>query len=97
MTTTPVKCPACGGTKIYRNGKDGGKQRYLRGDKRCPGKSFILEYTYNGWKPGVNEQIISMAANASGIRETARVLNVSKQKVSDTLKKRKKQQTRPST
>ena len=42
-----------GGTKIYRNGKDG--------DKRCPGKSFILEYTYNGWKPSVNEQIISMA------------------------------------
>jgi len=97
MTTTPVKCPACGGTKIYRNGKDGGKQRYLCGDKGCPGKSFIIEYTYNGWKPGVNEQIISMAANASGIRETARVLNVSKQKVSDTLKKRKKQQTRPST
>ena len=61
MTTTPVKCPACGGTKIYRNGKDGGKQRHLRGDKRCPGKSFILEYTYNGWKPSVNEQIISMA------------------------------------
>jgi len=94
MTTTPVKCPVCGGTKIYRNGKDGGKQRYLCGDKRCPGKSFILEYTYNGWKPGVNEQIISMAANASGIRDTARVLKVSKQKVSDTLKKRKKRQAR---
>jgi len=28
----------------------------------------------NGWKPGANEQIISMAANASGIRDTARAL-----------------------
>jgi len=93
MTTAPVKCPACGGTKIYRNGKDGGKQRYLRGDKRCPGKSFILEYTYNGWKPGVNEQIISMAANASGIRDTARVLKASKRKVSDALKKRQARST----
>jgi len=60
--------------------------------QRLPGKSFILEYTYNGWESGVNEQIISMAANASGIRDTARVLKVSKQKVSDTLKKRKKRQ-----
>jgi len=95
MTTTPVKCPVCGGTKIYRNGKDGGKQRYLCGDKRCPGKSFILEYAYNGWKPGVNEQIISMAANASGIRDTAHMLKASKRKVSDALKKRKKRQARP--
>ena len=92
MTTIPVKCPVCGGTKIYRNGKNCGKQRYLCGDKSCPGKSFILEYSYNGWKPGINERIIAMAANASGIRDTARVLKVSKQKVSDTLKKRKKRQ-----
>jgi len=64
---------------------------------RCAGRrrrGFPLEYTYNGWKPGVNEQIISMAANASGIRDTARVLKVSKRKVSDTLKKRKKRQAR---
>ena len=60
------------------------------GDKSCPGKSFVLEYTCNGWKPGINEQIINMSANASGIRDTAQVLKVSKQKVSDTLKKRKK-------
>jgi len=90
MTTSPVKCPVCGGTRISKNGKGGAKQRYLCGDKSCPGKSFVLEYTYNGWKPGINEQIINMAANASGIRDTARVLKVSKQKASDALKKRRK-------
>ena len=82
MTTSPVKCPVCGGTRISKNGKEGG-------NKDCPKKSFVLEYTYNG-KPGINEQIITMAANASGSQDTARVLKVSKQKVSDTLKKRKK-------
>jgi transposase-like protein len=45
------------------------------------------EYVYNGWKPGVDKQIIDMTANASGMRDIARVLKVSKQKASDTLKK----------
>ena len=47
------------------------------------------EYTQNGSKPGIDEQIIEMTANASGIRDIARVLKVSKQKVQDTLKKQK--------
>ena len=51
----------------------------------------MLRYTYNGSKPGIDEQIISMSANASGIRDIARVLGISTQKVLDTLKKRKKQ------
>jgi len=56
------------------------------------GKSFILDYTYNGLKPGIDERIIGMAANASGIRDAARALKVSKQNVCDTFKKRKKRQ-----
>jgi len=88
MKLTPVKCPACSGTNISNNGKNpNGVQRYICKNKACPGKSFMLEYTYNGWKPGIDEQIIDMAANASGIRDTSRVLKVSKQKVQDTLKK----------
>jgi len=49
----------------------------------------LQEYTQNGSKPGIDEQIIEMTANASGIRDIARVLKISKQKVQDTLKKRK--------
>jgi len=80
------------GTKTFRNGKAGNKQRCLCGDKDYPGRSFILEYTYNDWKPGIDERIIGMATNASRIRDTTRVLKVSKQKVSDTFKKRKRRQ-----
>lgn len=92
MVMTPVKCPVCGGTNISKNGK-GVKavQRYLCNDKECPGKSFLIEYSYNVRKPGIDEDIINMTANASGIRDIARVLKISKQKVSDTLKKQKGQ------
>ena len=88
MHTTPIKCPLCDSTKISKNGKDThNKQRYICNNKECDGKSFMLEYSYNGWKPGINEQIIDMASNAFGIRDTSRVLKISKQKVQDTLKK----------
>jgi transposase-like protein len=87
---TAVKCPQCEGIKISKNGINAnGKQRYICNNKECETRSFILEYTYKGCEPGVNEKIINMTANASGIRDIARVLKISKQKVQDTLKKRK--------
>jgi transposase-like protein len=46
----------------------------------------MLEYEDKGYEPGIDGKIIKMAANASGIRDTARVLGVSIQKVVDTLK-----------
>jgi transposase-like protein len=49
----------------------------------------LQEYTQNGSKPGIDERIIEMTANASGIRDIARVLKISKQKVQNTLKKQK--------
>jgi len=90
MMTIPVKCPACGGTRISKNGKEGVKQRYLCGDKSCPGSPSYWSTRTTGWKLGINAQIINMAANASGICDTAQVLKVSKQKASDALKKQKK-------
>jgi len=65
-----------------------GKQRY-----RCRecllgrGRTFLLEYTYAGQSPEVKQQIVDMAMNASGIRDTARVLPVSPTKVLKELKK----------
>ena len=88
MVMEAVKCPRCGQTKVSKNRKTGtGKQKYLCTNPECTGQSFLQEYSQNGSKPGIDEQIIAMAANASGIRDTARVLKVSKQKVQDTLKK----------
>jgi transposase-like protein len=89
MATVEVKCPTCGKTEVYKYGKGAnGTQRYLCHATDCPRKTFRVEYQYEGAKPGTNEKIIAMAANASGIRDTARVLGISTDKVMDTLKKR---------
>jgi transposase-like protein len=47
-----------------------------------------LEYAYAGQSPDVKRQIVDMAMNASGIRDTARVLHVSPTTVLKELKKR---------
>ena len=90
MQLVAVKCPICGGTDISKNGKNEYEvQRYLWNAKECSGKSFMLEYTNKGCKPGIEKQIIDMTANSSGIRDISRVLEISRQKVSETIKKQK--------
>ena len=90
MHMVPVKCPKCESVKISKNGVNvNNKQRYICNNKECEGKSFILEYTYKGCEHGINEKIINMTANASGIRDISRSLKISKQKVQDTLKKQR--------
>ena len=89
MTMVEVQCPLCGGTQIGKHGKsENGERRYMCNSPNCATKTFRLDYRYEGSKPGIEEKIVAMAANASGIRDTARVLGVSKDKVMDTLKKR---------
>lgn len=91
MILIAVKCPVCGGTDVSKNGKSRQDiQRYICNTRECAGKSFMLEYSYNGCKAGIEKQIIDMTANASGISDIKRVLKVSKGKVSSTLKKQKK-------
>ena len=58
------------------------------------GRTFLLEYTYAGQLPDVKRQIVDMALNASGIRDTARVLHVSPTTVMKELKKRRLSSTR---
>lgn len=92
MAKIDVKCPGCGGTYVVRNGKNAnGVQRYFCQNKGCPTKTFMLEYAYNGWKPDIEERIIKMTANASGIRDISRVLEISQTKVMNTLKKQNPQ------
>jgi len=47
-----------------------------------------LEYAYAGQASEVKRRIVDMAMNASGIRDTARVLHVSPTTVLKELKKR---------
>ena len=89
MITQVLSCPYCQGTDMVRHGTTPeGKQRYRC--RACPdrGRTFLLEYAYAGQSPDVKRQIVAMAMNASGIRDTARVLHVSPTTVLKELKKR---------
>ncbi len=95
MITQVMHCRYCRGTDIVRPGTTlEGKQRYRC--RACPerGRTFLLEYAYAGQSPDVKRQIIEMAMNASGIRDTARVLHVSPTTVLKELKKRKRTSSR---
>jgi len=82
-----INCPECTGSNIAKNGKTAkGEQRYICRDETCGAKSFKLEYTYNGWKTGIGDKILTARTDGSGIREIARELGVSKQKVQEMLK-----------
>ena len=88
MVLEPVCCPHCHTTDVVKNGKSAeGKQRYRCRNVECPRASFILNYSYRGYLPGVKQQIADMAMNGSGIRDTARVLHISPTTVIEELKK----------
>jgi transposase-like protein len=65
-----------------------GKQRYRCQNANCSHYSFVLNPAYNGHLPEVKDQIIDMALNGSGIRDTARVLKISLTTVVNELKKK---------
>ena len=84
MASNIVYCPRCNSDRIYRHGKSAaGHARY-----RCPAcpHVFQLTYTYEACKPGVKEKIVEMAFNSAGVRDTARVLKISKNTVTSVLK-----------
>ncbi len=90
MVLIPVQCPHCDSDQVVKRGKSTeGKQRYLCQNEACSHQTFILEYSYRGRAPEVKQQIVDMALNGSGIRDTARVLGISKDTVLSELKKKK--------
>jgi insertion element IS1 protein InsB len=89
MVLIPVLCPHCQSDQVIKGGKtQAGKQRYKCQNADCSHYSFQLDLTYKGRLPEVKEQIVDMALNGSGIRDTARVLKISSATVINELKKR---------
>ena len=89
MITQVLHCPYCQGIDLVKNGKTPqGKQRYQCREEPCSGRTFILDYTDPGQSKEVKKQIVDLALNGSGIRDTARVLQVSTSTVIKELKKR---------
>ena len=91
MVFEAVECPTCGRVDIHRHGQSAtGKKRYICLNTNCMRKTFILNYTYQGYRPEVKEQIVEMSINGSVIRDTGRVLKISPNTVIKELKKKKK-------
>ena len=83
-----VTCASCHSKDVIRNGKTShGKQRYKCRNQESPRCTFILDYTNQGYKPEVKRKIVDMSVNGSGVRDTARVLNISTSTVIKELKK----------
>ena len=95
MAVVAVQCPECGGTEVVRYGRQAnGEQRYRCDNVGCERRIFLLQYHNTGRLPAVKRQMVKMALNGSGIRDTARVLGVSPTTVITTLKKKRRHFTR---
>ncbi len=89
----PVQCIHCHSSEVVKNGKSPrGKQRYRCQNEDCPHTTFILDNSYPGRRREVKQQIVEMSLNGSGVRDIARVVQVSTATVINELKKRPKTQ-----
>ena len=89
MTFIAVQCPHCHSEQIVKRGKTRrGIQRYLCQNTACTRESFLLDYSNRACVPEVKQHIIDMRLNASGIRDTARVLQISPTTVLSELRKK---------
>lgn len=85
-----VTCQNCKSRDIKTAGLSAkGVQRYRCNHPECPTKSFMLEYRYRAYEPGIKTKLLDMAINGSGIRDTARVLGIDKNTVISTIKKKR--------
>ena len=88
MASEVIFCPACQSENVVKHGQSKeGKQRYQCRNLECWRKTFIREYSYRGYLPEVKQQVVDMAMNGSGIRDTARVLKISPTTVIEEIKK----------
>ena len=88
IVTIPVRCPHCQSTEVIKAGEQAnGAQRYQCQNGQCARRIFLLQYRDRGRVPEIRRQVVDMAINGSGIRDTARVLPVSPTTVITALKK----------
>jgi transposase-like protein len=88
MGYVPVQCPHCHSTAVIKAGKQtNGAQRYRCQNDQCERRIFRLQYQDRGRAPEIRLQVIDLALNGSGIRDTARVLRISPTTVIAVLKK----------
>jgi len=64
-----------------------GVQRYRCQNGQCERRIFLLQYQDRGRAPAIRRQVVDMAINGRGIRDTTRVLRISPTTVIAVLKK----------
>ena len=95
MGYVPVQCPHCQSTEVIKAGKQAnGAQRYRCQNGQCERRIFLLHYQDRGQVLEVRRQVVDMAINGSGVRDTARVLRISPTTVIAVLKKSRRASTR---
>src|SRR5215510_4240264 len=88
MVYVPVQCPYCQSTEVIKAGKQAkGSQPYRCQNWQCERRIFLLQYQDRGRIPEIRCQVVDMALNGSGIRDTARVLRISTTTVIAVVKK----------
>jgi insertion element IS1 protein InsB len=96
MVSVPVQCPHCQSTEVIKAGKQAnGAQRYQCQNDLCERRIFLLQYQDRGRAPEIRRQVVDLALNGSGIRDTARVLRISPTTVIAVLKKSPAASPRP--
>jgi len=88
MAIVNVKCKRCESTDVEKNGKSKDERQYYR-CKKCR-KKFMLDYKYNGCKPGIDEAVVKLSINGCGINDVTRILGIGKNRVKKALKKKLK-------
>jgi transposase-like protein len=97
IVSVPVQCPQCHSTEVIKAGKQAnGTQRYQCQNDRCARHIFLLQYQDRGRVPEIRRQVVDMALNGSGVRDTARVLRISPTTVIAVLKKSRRAAARSS-
>jgi transposase-like protein len=85
----PLVWPYCQSDQVVKRGKtDTRKLRYRCQNPQCAHYSFLLDPAYKGRLPEIKQQVIEMSLNGSGVRDTARVLQISTATVILELKKK---------
>ena len=83
-----IRCPSCQRDHLVKHGTTRrGPQRSLCQNTACARGSFLRNDRNRGCVPAVKQQMIAMSLNASGIRDTARVLHISTNTVLRALRK----------
>src|SRR5215510_2932019 len=95
MVYVPVPCPHSQSTEVLKAGQQAnGAQRYQCQNDRCTRRIFLLHYQDRGRVPEIRRQVVDMAINGSGVRDTARVLRISPTTVIAVIKKSRRAATR---